>query len=357
MAYPKTPNLQLNKVDRSSPNTMLFNTKPLIDDNVDILDTVIPLSNMARQAIINGNFDVWQRGTVFSTNSAYTCDRFSLFHNHTSASVTRQETFAPIGSRYNLRLTNVTRGSGTYLEIVQAIETINCVALIGKTVTLSFQVRKSSGLTSGDVAAYIKYRTIIDDNSVSVANGTITGSVTVANANLTTSHQLCKVTATIPTTARTIGVVIALENSPTDGGYIDIAQVQLCAGDVDLPFQPRSFAEEEIASMRYARRIGGVPFSNFGLGQAFSSTQARISIPIPVRFRIQATSLVYGGNLQLQIPGGVAAVTSLSIDTAQTRPDQIVVTATVAGGLTDGQVVTLRANNDTTAFLLFDAEL
>ncbi|MFB6364462.1 hypothetical protein ACFCP7_10410 [Paenibacillus elgii] len=41
MSYPKTPNLNLNKVDRSSPNKTLFNTKPLIDDNMDIIDAAL----------------------------------------------------------------------------------------------------------------------------------------------------------------------------------------------------------------------------------------------------------------------------------------------------------------------------
>lgn len=38
MANPKTTNLNLNKVDRTSPTTTTFNTKPLIDDNMDIID-------------------------------------------------------------------------------------------------------------------------------------------------------------------------------------------------------------------------------------------------------------------------------------------------------------------------------
>ncbi len=38
VATPKTTNLGLNKVDRSSPTTTTFNTKTLLDDNADILD-------------------------------------------------------------------------------------------------------------------------------------------------------------------------------------------------------------------------------------------------------------------------------------------------------------------------------
>ncbi|MDR6883013.1 hypothetical protein [Bacillus sp. 3255] len=49
MANPTTPNLGLKKIDRSSPATTTFNTKPIIDDNMDILDTAIagkaPINN------------------------------------------------------------------------------------------------------------------------------------------------------------------------------------------------------------------------------------------------------------------------------------------------------------------------
>ncbi|MDR6883803.1 hypothetical protein [Bacillus sp. 3255] len=46
MATPTTPNLGLNKVDRSSPTTTYFNTKTLIDDNMDAIDAkVAPIHN------------------------------------------------------------------------------------------------------------------------------------------------------------------------------------------------------------------------------------------------------------------------------------------------------------------------
>ncbi|WP_274363704.1 hypothetical protein [Paenibacillus thermotolerans] len=38
MVNPTTPNIGLNKVDRSSPSTTTFNTKPIIDDNAEIID-------------------------------------------------------------------------------------------------------------------------------------------------------------------------------------------------------------------------------------------------------------------------------------------------------------------------------
>ncbi|KEQ25588.1 hypothetical protein [Paenibacillus tyrfis] len=43
MANPKTPNLQLNKVDRSSPSTTYFDTKSLIDENMELIDANVAL--------------------------------------------------------------------------------------------------------------------------------------------------------------------------------------------------------------------------------------------------------------------------------------------------------------------------
>lgn len=52
LANPTTPNLGLNKVDRSSPTTTYFNTKTLIDDNMDVIDSAVS----ARAPINNPEF-------------------------------------------------------------------------------------------------------------------------------------------------------------------------------------------------------------------------------------------------------------------------------------------------------------
>ena len=40
-----------------------------------------------KNKLINGNFNVWQRGTSFSTTTDYTADRWWLSHNATTCSV------------------------------------------------------------------------------------------------------------------------------------------------------------------------------------------------------------------------------------------------------------------------------
>ena len=82
-------------------------------------------------------------------------------------------------------------------------------------------------------------------------------------------------------------------------GTIDIAQVQLCAGDVALPFMPKSFEEELRACQRYYEKSYNesvVPGTDSELGCVSfvtPSTTLQISIPYTVRKRTSVTPTIY----------------------------------------------------------------
>lgn len=266
-------------------------------DLVSALNEILsmPVSNLSRQALINGNFDVWQRGTSFSTSPTYTADRWILFHNHTSVTVSQQSSFLPVGSKNNIRLLNTTRGSGTFFEIVQAIETSNCIGLINKKVTLSFYARKNALLTSGNLQAAIKYTVTSDDSSLNIANGLDVGSLTIINTNLSTSFQKYTLTGSVPSTARTIGIQFNMTALPSDGGYIDIAQVQLCEGEIALPFQQKSYAEELRDCMRYCEVMAlGPKDYTIPIAEITSTTTASINYEYKVIKRTIPTLVVNG---------------------------------------------------------------
>lgn len=321
----------------------------------------IPVNAMSRQGLINANFDVWQRGISFSTTNAYTADRWQLFHNHTAVTATQQASFLPDGSRNNMRLTNVTRGTGSYFEILQAIETANCLAFINKNCTLSFQVRKSSGLAAGDVVAKIMYTTVNDDAGINVANGVAVGTVTVPNASMTTSFQNFSVTATVPANARTLGVLLILNNSPTDGQYVEFSQVQLCQGSAALPFQPRSYGEELKLCERYcylttAANASG-SYTKFAIGQVISATQAVFSLQFP-EMRIPPTLVTSAAATFTLSDPTFSASKVVSAISAGIKTNKIMeLTITCATGLTAGDATTLSANATTTAFILLESEI
>ena len=109
-----------------------------------------------RNAIINGNFDIWQRGTSFTNPAAftgYTADRWVPFYDGSGATRTlsRQtftvgQTDVPGEPTYFLRWNHSVAGSGaTYNVLGQNIESVRTFA--GQQVTLSFYAKATSTIT------------------------------------------------------------------------------------------------------------------------------------------------------------------------------------------------------------------
>ena len=117
------------------------------------------LSN--RNKIINGGFDVWQRGTSFSSASVneYSADRFRTEGFGLSTTISRQsftagQTDVPDFPTYFCRVaTSATVGSGQYWSFQQRLEVPQVVSQ-GQTYTLSFWVRATSGTISAGTLSY-----------------------------------------------------------------------------------------------------------------------------------------------------------------------------------------------------------
>jgi hypothetical protein len=140
----------------------------------------------------------------------------------------------------------------------------------------------------------------------------------------------------------------------------DIWGVQLEAGPVATPFRRNANSlEGELAACQryYFRNTATSLFSVFGQGSAQSTTASRQLITLPVTMRVQPTSVDFS---TLRLSDGVAAnptITSLTIQTDTSHNQTMSVTATVASGLTDFRNYYLYANNSTSAFIGFSAEL
>ena len=117
----------------------------LYSDNKNITEGTLPTTN----AIINGDFDMWVRGSSFNPiSSGYAADRWYVGET-TDGSIRadRESTIKPDGTNYCIKITVVTGDSslaGTqYGNIHQRIEGYNYIPFIGRTATLSFWVRSS----------------------------------------------------------------------------------------------------------------------------------------------------------------------------------------------------------------------
>ena len=277
----------VKKVYNETTDTLLKATAAEVATGTDDAKIVTPLSaapygnsSLSRQAIINGNFDVWQRGTTYTgiATGSFLADRFSLSHSADSGTfpthINRRTaiTSGSIPNAYysyelNVNGAGTSLGAGSYYWIRQKIENgVRYLCGDGKKVTLSFWAK--SDIANKRLGVHIRqdYGTSGSPSTAEVINGT----------NWTLTSTWTKYTHTFTTntlTAKTFGTdnndAIDLQfmyvwaatykdraGATTDesfvgAGSIFIAQVQLCAGDVALPFQPKSFEEELRACQRY----------------------------------------------------------------------------------------------------------
>jgi hypothetical protein len=211
-----------------------------------------------KNKIINGNFDVWQRGTSFSVTASgtYTADRYVAYYDGTGATRTlsRQaftvgQTDVPYEPRYFLRYAQTVAGSGgTANHFAHRIEGARTFA--GQTITLSFYAKFAS-TTSINVNAYQVFGT----------GGSPSGSVQlnfVTGLSVGTSWTKYTYTAMIPSIAgKTFG---SNENDSLDIYFIlpinttftfDLAQIQLEAGSIATPFEQRPYGMELSLCQRY----------------------------------------------------------------------------------------------------------
>jgi hypothetical protein len=227
-------------------------------------------TSLYQQALINGNLDVWQRGTSFSnpSNGDYMMDRFYLGLASTAwaATVSRQtftvgQTDVPNNPKYFARFA-ITTSTTTYFALNQRIEGVEKFA--GHQATISFWAKVDSG--THEITPLVKQKFGTGGSPSSDVN-------TAGDAQtVTTSWQKFTYTFDVPSiSGKTLGTNgddslearLTLENSWT--GTLDIAQVQLNAGSTALPFQPKSFEEELRACQRYYERI-----TSAGAGYSFS---------------------------------------------------------------------------------------
>jgi len=337
-----------------------------------MLETVQRLASYANglygNAIINGNFDIWQRGTSFS-GDGYTADRWHIYDNGCTLSLSQQDfpagnTDVPNNPEYYARTT--TSGSSTTsaeANLSQKIEDVRVFS--GQTISGSFWAR---GSTAGKMG--IEFIQGFGSGGSSSVFG-IGGQVVA----ITSSWTKIEFTADIPSiSGKTIGTSNALilqlyfsagsgldarlnGNLGNQNIQIDIAQVQLNAGSEVLPYSPRHIEEELRLCQRYYRRIGNKRvYEKMATGLNTSTTNALMHLAHPVVMRIEPTFGYSGTSGHFWVYDGASSrnVTSFSADAITIE------TATFGAGsasLTAYRPVMLQNNNSTSYYLEFDSEL
>jgi hypothetical protein len=314
--------------------------------------TTTPISGF-RNEIINGGFDIWQRGTSFtpSSNLIYTADRFFGFNSGNGSMTVSRQTFTPgnvisgYEPQYYLRSVIASVGTSTLFNLGQRIEDVRKFS--GQTVTVSFWMKSDASRTVTGFA-YQVFGT----------GGSSATTTQYGTFNVTTSWQRFTATVTIPSiSGKTIGAdnYLAIElNLPAAIQTTEIWGMQVEKGSIATPFEQRPIGTELALCQRYYWRINaGTAYARYGIGHAYSTVNAVPLVVFPVTMRIVPTSFD-GSALSLWAGVSVISATIDGIDAASTNAATIRMTSS---GLTAGVVYQLLSNNSTSGFLAANAEL
>ena len=265
-----------------------FGGTPVLDS-----DSAVPFYNdsMARQAIINGNFDVWGRGTsiAMTTANAYAPDRWycETATAATDKTVSRQ-TASNNGSYYSCRVA-VVEDVDELVTFSQALESQDSIKFRGSKLTLSFWAKAGAEFVSDNATLVCKIVTGKGADQKVLAFTTSADAIS-ANKTLTTSWAKHTITTTAVIAADITQVGISFAFTHAGAGvttnYFELSQVQLCVGLIALPFQPKSYAQELADCQRYYfnSRAGSVQSpSNMGVATSTSRIATNAHFPTEMR--------------------------------------------------------------------------
>jgi hypothetical protein len=323
-------------------------------DTQDNLGGAVAPFVAGKNVLINGAFDIWQRGTSYAAtpaNFAYLADRW--FWIGATASVVQETTIVPTNFQYSMKAT----ATGTSQPVFgQTIETKNCYQLAGKTVTLSAWIATS---TAANVTLRIDYSTAADNPS----SGTWTTITSTAGSNDVTSTATMtrkSLSFAIPSSALSLRILFLTAANIASGVTFTLAGCQLEEGAVATPFARAggSIGGELALCQRYYFR--NTPGSNYGIvatgGVTFATTTALFGVQFPVPMRIAPTSAEWG-NLQLFDSGNTQYTLSAVTVSALNSGTNFSGFEITASGLTVGRPCVLRQNNNAAGFIGFSAEL
>lgn len=246
-----------------------------------------------RNILINGNFDVWQRGTTATYNtlsSRFIVDRWMMRSTGAATVTTSQQSFTlgqtdvPNNPKYYHRwdITSYTSGNGLFHQRIEGVAKNS-----GQNLTLTFWAKCNS--SQNLITSYRQYFGSSGSSDVDTSGSTFA---------LTTSWQKFTETVTIPSVSgKTISggndYLYLQFNLPGAVCTVDIAQVQLEVGDIATPFEHRSYAEELSLCSRFYHTsfsgettISGSHPANYA-GKVFSWCDQYGSSPDRVAFNYQ----------------------------------------------------------------------
>jgi hypothetical protein len=344
----------------------VFSASDINDTNgtLNLLQTSTLSQSAAKNAVIGGGMDIWQRGTSFANAASriYTADRFMAYRFGFQNNITTSRVASGLtGFTYAMRNQRTAADIQTGAFFIDyALESIDSLRFAGQTVTFSFYARAGANYspTSSFLNFLLRSGTGTDQifTSMSGASTVVSG-----NATLTTSWQRFTFTGSVPSASTQLGFEFTATPTGTAGAndWFDITGVQLELGSYATSFLRTggTIQGELAACQRYYWRSSAdatLNAAHYGVGNAYATTDVAIQVNLPVTMRIPPngldSSLLQASDL---ITG--LAITSPAIASNRTTNTQVLLTGTVSGAT---QYRTYFLNSQgSTSYLGFSAEL
>jgi hypothetical protein len=316
-----------------------------------------------KNAIINGAFDFWQRGTTFTSGSAlYTADRWPISPNGGTMTISRINSDLS-GFRYAMRVQRPQGGTTTaQIYLGQGLVTEDVIHMQGKQVTLSFYARAGANYSSA--GSILNLGANWGTGTGGYVYAPLTNDALLFNTGfvLTTSWQRFSYTFTMPANMTEFRFYPYYTQSGTAGAndYYDMTGWQLELGPVATTFSRYAgHIQGELAACHryYQRYSADSVFDDLGYsGKATSTTVIYAGRNPWVPFRVTPSSVDFA-NVSWIISWG-AATTGISAIalSAFASADSPLLTFTTTG-LTAGTSYIILAGNTANAYIGLSAEL
>ena len=252
----------------------------VIPDGLDNTEVIVPESGILateqyvdgkysgfKNYIINGNFDIWQRGLSQTISGYGSDDRWHNGNNvstktHSQIACTDTERVLFNASKFSRTVVSSVVGAGNFVGKRTSIEDVTKLA--GKTITVSFWAKADSNKN-----IWLEF---IQSFGTGGSPSTPIDSIYGQAIALTSTWQKKTITLTLPSivgkTLGTAGVhtsstslqfwfdvgsdnIARIPTGIQQSGTFDIAQVQLEEGSVATPFENRPFGLELSLCQRY----------------------------------------------------------------------------------------------------------
>jgi hypothetical protein len=344
-----------------------------------------------KNLIINGAMQVAQRSSSVASNTAggyLTADRFNNQLSSLGTWTQSVENDAPTGSGFRKSLkmlcttADASPAAGDYNIISQFIEGQN-LQQIAKGTSSAKQLTLSFWVKSNVTGTYIAELQDVDNTRIASASYSVSASGTWEKKTITfpadttgafdndnglslavnfwlgagstwTSGTLNTSWASTTSANRYVG---GTNLASSTNNYWQVTGVQLEVGSTatEFEFLPAQTELEQCARYYY-RFTAAAAYTCFTLSATSYSTTGAVAVfPLPTPMRTEPSAVEYANiGVQDNLVGGVNAVSAASLDSPHRQNPQVALTSS---GLTALRLARIMANNNSSAYVGFSAEL